>query len=508
MSTEASIPENLPQWVAAQRWYADKGSIPRFERIGGWRIDRPAVVITTHYLLDHGAGRATLYQVPLTERAEQLEGVLPVATIGDAGTASERFIYDAPADPAYAEALLEVMLSNSELADSSPEASAGTINTVSGHRQPGAAPVEVTGSHVLRGEQSNTSIIVDVVSGPPVIIKVFRALHHGENPDVTLQSAIAAAGSALVPRSIGAIEGSWSDSGRPNGRATGHLAFAQEFLPGVEDAWRVALQSAEADEDFTAKAHKLGVATAEVHSVLAAALPTRVATSADIDATLASMRLRHAAAEAEVPSLAEYHVAIEHIYEAARLASWPALQRIHGDYHLGQVLWVHGRGWVLLDFEGEPMRPMAERSELDLTLRDVAGMLRSFDYVAGSVAQNALVAASALAASAPAASASASASASATSPTDGPVSPAAAASSAVRWAEAARLAFMDGYTERSGFDLRAHRLLLDAFEIDKALYEAVYEARNRPAWIDIPVSAIGRLAAHDPASGVHNAEYI
>jgi maltokinase len=495
VSTETSIPENLPHWVAAQRWYADKGSIPRFERVGGWSIERDSVVITTHYLLDHGAGRATLYQVPLSERQSELEGSRPIATVGEAGSADERFIYDATADPVYAAALLDLMLSDSSLTTSTT----ATANPVEGHRQPNTADVDVTGSHVLRGEQSNTSIICDVTDGPPVIIKVFRALHHGDNPDVTLQSAIAAAGSTLVPRSIGSITGSWSDTGRTDGTAVGHLAFAQEFLPGVEDAWRVALQSAEANDDFTERAHKLGVATAEVHAVLASELPTRVASAADVDATLASMRGRLTAAVEQVPSLAPYRLAIEHIFEAARLAPWPAFQRIHGDYHLGQVLWVQGRGWVLLDFEGEPMRPMWERSELDLTLRDVAGMLRSFDYVAGSVQQSA-----ATSAETPETSALENESFDAleaeTAHSD--------SGAAVRWAGAARLAFMDGYIERSGFDLYAHRALLDAFEIDKALYEAVYESRNRPDWIAIPVSAIERLAQHDPATARSTAGYV
>ena len=132
------------------------------------------------------------------------------------------------------------------------------------------------------------------------------------------------------------------------------------------------------------------------------------------------------------------------------------MQRIHGDLHLGQVLWVPGRGWIILDFEGEPMRPMHERAREDFPLRDVAGMLRSFDYVAGSVTQS-------------------------------------HGRSVAEWALGARRAFLDGYISRSGTDLRANRSLLDAFEIDKALYEAVYEARNRPAWLSIPLAAIGRL---------------
>jgi maltokinase len=455
VSTDADLPESLSDWVAEQRWYADKGSVPRFERIGGWQIDGDGVTITTHYLLAHGQGRATLYQVPLTERAAPIEDATLVDTIDT--PAGLRYRYDATTDAAYAATLLQLMLDERQL-------DAGTdAEPVAGHRQPGAPDIRVTSARILSGEQSNTSIICQVSSGNPVIIKVFRALHHGDNPDVELQSAIAAAGSSLVPTSVGSLSGSWSDTGRPEGRAHGDLAFAQEFLPGVEDAWRVALDAAESNTDFRERAHALGVATAEVHAVLATALPTKPTEPADVSAILRSMRGRLAMAEAEVPALRDVHSRIEEIFAAAEAAVWPPLQRIHGDYHLGQVLWVKDRGWVLLDFEGEPLRPMDERSVPDITLRDVAGMLRSFDYVAGSVELGATV-------------------------IDGADTPPVA-----EWAAAARTAFTEGYVERSGADLLAHRELLDAFELDKALYETVYEARNRPGWLAIPTDAIQRL---------------
>jgi len=134
------------------------------------------------------------------------------------------------------------------------------------------------------------------------------------------------------------------------------------------------------------------------------------------------------------------------------------MQRIHGDYHLGQVLEVPDRGWVLVDFEGEPLRPLAERTLPDLALRDVAGMLRSFDYVAGSWEQTH------------------------------------SGRSATLWATRARTAFLEGYAEAAGRDPREDAVLLDALELDKALYEVVYEARNRPTWLSIPTAAIARIA--------------
>lgn len=455
----SEVPEYVSGWISAQRWYAAKGRTPQWERIGGFELDDPsgAARITVHLLLDHSAP-ALLYQVPLTERAVPLEG-LERALIGEFVVDGEtRYLYDGPHDPACATAIMRLILDE---AVARPDDGAPGL-AARGHTAPGTTALEIVSSRVLSGEQSNTSIIFDTVTldgepAEPVICKVFRSLHHGENPDVTLLSALAGAGSTVVPRSVGHITGQWRDIGEPTGLAHGHLAFAQEFLPGVQDAWRVALQAAEAGEDFTDRARTLGQATADVHLMLARALPTKETGSSDIDAVVASMRQRFEQAAAEVPTIARYRDALQSVYASVLSSVWPPMQRIHGDFHLGQVLAVPGRGWVILDFEGEPLRPMSERAENDSPLRDVAGMLRSFDYVAGSVAQ---------------------------AHPELPVT---------EWASAARRAFLDGYISRSGRDLRANRALLDAFEIDKALYEAVYEARNRPGWLSIPTAAIERL---------------
>ena len=168
-----------------------------------------------------------------------------------------------------------------------------------GHRG-GATPSpgSLLSSRVLTGEQSNTSIIlelVDALGAPsnPLICKLFRVLHHGENPDVVVQSALAAAGSTRVPQSVGNVVGQWPDAGAPDGVARGHLAFAQEFLPGVDDAWRVALAAVASGADFTEQARSLGQATAEVHATLAQAMSTRTATDEDVAALTRSMRARH-----------------------------------------------------------------------------------------------------------------------------------------------------------------------------------------------------------------------
>lgn len=459
------VPDYLESWIQNQRWYAGKGRAPEFDLIGSFDLastDGSGARLRVDLVLDH-AEHPVLYQVPLTERDEPLVGgekslIAAVTAVGaEHGVEQDatHYLYDGPHDPAFAAAMLRLILDESTLTDAS-----GT-STVFGHRDLDA-DLRIVSSKVLGGEQSNTSIIyvtttADGTPAMPVICKLFRALHDGDNPDVELTGVLGAAGSTVVPRVVGHLTGQWSDTAKLDGVATGHLAFAQEFLPGTEDAWRVAVRAAEEHEDFSERARALGVTTAEMHETLAAALPSAATTPADIASIVESMRRRFELATREVPSLVEHRDELERVYERAIASPWLPLQRIHGDYHLGQVLSVAERGWVVLDFEGEPLRPMNERNSLDSPLRDVAGMLRSFDYVAGSFAL------------------------------------AHPGESVADWTTASRHAFVDGYIERSGHDIRAHRAVLDAFEIDKALYEAIYEARNRPAWLSIPTDAITRL---------------
>lgn len=448
---EHSPLEHIAPWLVSQRWFASKGRLPRLELIGSWQMPSDDARVFTHLVMDFSGRVPVLYQVPVTERSEPLDGaesaLIAEIELADGQTG---YLYDGPHDPAYAMALLRLISSNGEAATHGATAHGQSFGEI--------AISDIVSSRVLRGEQSNTSIIYHVVTEngiDRVICKVFRALHNGENPDVVLQAALAASGSLNVPHSIGCVVGEWNDIGQATGRATGHLVFAQEFLSGSEDAWRFALRSAEDGEDFTARAYSLGAVTAEVHGLLADSFGTAAPRQDQIDATLESWRSRLFLAIDEVPAVEEFRETIEALYESTASIDWPALQRVHGDYHLGQVLLAADGHWVLLDFEGEPLRPMEERSVPDFTLRDVAGMLRSFDYVAGSLGST---------------------------------------EEARDWTRASRNAFLSGYIDASGVDLRDHRELLDAFEMDKALYEAVYEARNRPDWLSIPLTALGRLA--------------
>lgn len=443
----------LATWMPRQRWYAGKGRLPSLRLVSWWDlpVDLPrdsGVRVRTFLVADEGALPSVLYQIPVVSRPTEDVHAHADHIIGspEPGTT---FI-DGPHDPAYAAALLSLVTQGG--------IGEGPRTIATGHPTT-AVPDEPRVATVISGEQSNTSLLYQG-AGMPIICKVYRQLQTGFNPDIELQNALAAAGSAHVPRSVGWVDGTWPDLATAQGTATGSLASAQEFIPDVEDGWRAALRAAARSHDLTEQARTLGVATAEVHVSLAELFPTRESDADDRTETAATWRRRLAIAIAEVPAIAEQRAGIEAVYERALEIAWPRLQRIHGDYHLGQVLLVPERGWVLLDFEGEPLRPMSERVQLDLALRDVAGMLRSFDYVAGSLRLD---------------------------------DPERSAETVRAWALAARTAFLEGYSRESGADLEALGPLLAALELDKAVYEAIYESRNRPTWVSIPLRAIATL---------------
>ncbi|BDV30964.1 maltokinase N-terminal cap-like domain-containing protein [Microbacterium terricola] len=448
----------LAAWMPRQRWYAAKGRPPSLRLISWWDFpaDDQDARVRTYLVADEGALPVVLYQVPVVARPTTTVTASGAHVIGspEPGTT---FI-DGPHDPAYVGALMGLVLGGGTV--SGPHATATGHPLVAADDDEG--PVS---AHVLNGEQSNTSLIAPATaSRPAVICKIFRQVNQGRNPDIELQTALAGAGSPHIAPAVGWVEGTWLDPGAAQQTVGGSLAFAQRFFSGVEDAWRVALRAAADGTPFDREAHALGRATADVHLSLAHLFPTRPAEPRDVDGFAETWRRRLSIALAEVPAIAERRTAIEAVYARASSAR-PTLQRIHGDYHLGQVLHTEN-GWVLLDFEGEPMRPIRERVRPDAALRDVAGMLRSFDYVAGSIRL------------------------------DDPARPAAAVRA---WVDAARAAFLAGYAEATGDPLDADDPLLAALELDKAVYEAIYEARNRPTWVTIPLRAIGRLAATHPA---------
>ncbi|WP_111718515.1 phosphotransferase [Homoserinimonas sp. OAct 916] len=457
MATAEPIAEALAGWMRRQRWFVGAGGEPSLRIVASVPLppagdaEAADVDVAIHFIADETESPAVLYQVPVTGRRvkpEALDHGLIGTVTDDQG--HRVHLFDGPEDPAFAHRLLHLIVRGEGVSGDRAQVRGVAV---------APWPFENLTSEVLRGEQSNTSIVYTPGGGGrglPAICKLFRMVHHGDNPDVVLQSALFEAGSHSVPTILGSVAGQWPDPSRPGGRAHGHLAFAQQFLEGAGDAWRLALDAVNDSSDFSVSARQMGVATADIHETLGRVLPTSAATPADIADVIRSWRARFDAAVREVPELETFRGPIEHLYEKARVLPWPSLQRIHGDLHLGQILALADGTWVIIDFEGEPMRALAERSLPDVPLRDIAGMLRSFDYAAAS----------------------------------GP-----GHTEHADWARSCRMAFLDGYAWRSGWDIDDDRLLLDAFEVDKALYEVVYEARNRPDWLAIPVSALRRLAA-------------
>src|SRR5579875_941400 len=186
-------PAALTEWMTRQRWFANHAADPALTVVGSFPLHAHGLDATTLLVQDHSPDAAALYQVPLARR--------PGAA--DALEVDGAAVVDGPRDPAWAATLLELALGGGT-------AGAGGTATALGTRLGWQGPPPaVTSARVLSGEQSNTSVIIttaapDGDAGPTVIVKVFRALHHGENPDVVLQSAIAAAGSRRVPATYGA----------------------------------------------------------------------------------------------------------------------------------------------------------------------------------------------------------------------------------------------------------------------------------------------------------------
>ncbi|MFI9549021.1 maltokinase [Streptomyces sp. NPDC052016] len=292
---------------------------------------------------------------------------------------------------------------------------------------------------LLEAEQSNTS----VVYGDAFILKVFRRIQPGVNPDLEVPVALAGQGCGRVPAPV-----AWFRTTDPQDATLGVL---QPFLPDASDGWTLALNALAHGDDFAVEAEALGGATAEVHLALAAAFPA--APQGDNARTAAAMTERLETAAHHVAALRPYVPGLTTAFGALAVCDpGPPAQRIHGDLHLGQVLRA-GREWFVIDFEGEPSRPLAERRSAHSPVRDIAGMLRSFDYAARQRR---------------------------------PWRP--------EWARRCREAFCAGYAARAGWDPRKKHALLRAYETDRAVYEVLYEARHRPDWLPVPMAAIERLA--------------
>lgn len=452
------LPALLPDWLTRQRWFGAKGRPVR-----SWSIAAVTPLIASgDPLLDHvliqvvfddGLGVTEQHYQLLVGRSGTSRVDLEHATLG---VIDGVVAYDGLCDPRITDWLLEAIRSGRD---------------VDGLRfvpEPEAKIAEGFHGRVLGVEQSNTS----VSWGDRSILKLFRRVLPGLNPDLELHRALRSVDSNEVAALQGAIEG--VVDGAPI-----TLGLLQDFAANSADGWSMALASVRdllgeadlrADEvggDFAGEASRLGETVAVVHDELRRALGETEQDARDLAAT---WHRRLGNTMAEVPVLAPYVDAIRATYDAvAGLGAPLATQRVHGDLHLGQTLRTP-RGWLLIDFEGEPAAPLSERVRPDVALRDVAGMLRSFDYAAfHQILQREPSAFEDLA-------------------QDSQLT-----WRANEWADRNRTAFCEGYALRAGLDPRDQRALLRALELDKAVYELLYETRSRPAWAPIPLASIARL---------------
>ncbi|MEV0378437.1 phosphotransferase [Nonomuraea sp. NPDC050643] len=436
------LDELLAAWIGRQRWFGGKG-----RPIDELSIDADVELTSglRHLIVAvWQEGSRERYQLLLGERTD-LPDRLKHALIG---TVDDRHLYDAAHDPDRTGWLLDGMARDE------------TRSGLRMRRVPGAEIDTSPRSLVLGAEQSNTSLVY----GDAYICKLFRRLIPGVNPELEIVTALAARNAPHIAQPYG-----WIETDLDGTDTT--LAIMQEFLSNSNDGWDLALASvrdlyalmpevpaAEAGGDFAAESLRLGAATARVHQELAAAFPTDVIETHELKRMAEGFRRRLGRAVAEVSELRAYVSAVEDAYHQVELLTNEVpVQRVHGDYHLGQVMRTT-TDWVVLDFEGEPGQPLAERKALSSPLRDVAGMLRSFDYAARHLLAG--------------------------NPRAQELEP-----RATEWADRNRAAFLDGYAEGGGVITRTDAALLRAFELSKAVYEVVYEARNRPTWITIPLSA-------------------
>ncbi|SFO89016.1 maltokinase [Geodermatophilus dictyosporus] len=453
MST--ALTELLRDWMPHQRWFGGKGREWAEVTEEGFFLSRTEPVVSVHRVrVGYTDGATETYLVPLSWRAHP-EEELSSAFIGAVpGADRENYAYDAMRDRDATVPWLTHLVA------------ASTVGPMHFHPAGVASIPDGAPGDIVSTEQSNTSLVY----GQDAIFKLFRRLEPGLNPDVEIHDALRRTENKHIAPLLGHIE-----IDEP-GAEPATAAMLQTFVRGASDGWRLATASVRdlyaegdlhADEvggDFAADSERLGAATASVHADLAQVLPSEPADREWFGATAQAMAARLEQALAVVPQLEEHLAGLRAVY--ARVADSPETvlrQRVHGDLHLGQVLRT-ATGWVVLDFEGEPARPLAERRQLDSPLRDVAGMLRSFDYAA----RHMLV--------------------------EQPGDPQ-RAYRAQEWAVRNRGAFCTGYSAASGMDPCGDSPLLRAFEADKAVYECVYEARNRPHWLMIPLHSLSRLTA-------------
>jgi maltose alpha-D-glucosyltransferase/alpha-amylase len=481
----------LRAFLERQRWFAAKSRRLESARVEDWaalRAEPPLVLLLVRADEDR-------YYVPVALGRPPADASRVIAPLGDAT------LFDAHWEPGFGHCLLEAIASRRTL-----PASRGAFRCapVEPWDSPSWDELERAPATPHAGEQSNTSIFFD----RRLILKSIRRLQPGLNPDFEMTRFLTARGFAHVPRLAGWAE--YAGEGEPT-----TVALLQQFVANQGDGWAHTLarlgrfcdtldagasppadlerQVAARAPDLLAEIHELGAVTGELHVALASdpslpAFAPEPITRGDAgrwarslvgetdrlsaDLTAAAARLPESA-QAALRSVFEARARIEPVADGLFLLAEGGTHKIrcHGDFHLGQVLRTR-ESFVVIDFEGEPARPLDERRAKHCPLRDVAGMLRSFDYAVHA----------ALAAR-----------------------PAGQSERLRPWLEAwerlASRAFLDGYVMAAGkspvrllpSSAEGVRRACAAFELEKACYELRYELNNRPDWISIPLAGISRI---------------
>lgn len=423
-------------------------------------------------------GGTEQYHVPLSGY-DEIEDRIAHAYVGAVDTGQgTRHLYDAVHD----REAMRVWLDGFVAAERTGTSDVGGMRF---HRVPGGERLDpALVSSPMTGEQSNSSARFDDTA----IMKLFRKVSPGINPDIEIHEELTRGGSEYIAHLYG-----WVDID-VDGEVL-QLAMLQEFLSTATDGFELAVASVrtlladpeqrveDSGGDFAGEAARLGEALAEVHALLRDRFPAARRGAGSTGELARAMSARLESVRRAVPEVDSHAPRIQRLYDAVAALDGLDVQRVHGDLHLGQTLRT-SRGWRIVDFEGEPGRPFAERSLPDSPWRDVAGMLRSFDYAAAIIEMS-------------------------MSPADEDTDDEQGLrpERAREWSARAREHFVAAYFAaadgaRGGADEApphpdgARRVLLDAYVADKAVYEVLYETRNRPSWVGIPLDALARVGGN------------
>jgi maltokinase len=451
--------ESLRAWIASQRWYGAKA-----RAIAGLEIvECPTLLLEDPLALltlvqtRFATGMHELYQLPLVLVGEDESLPCPLlpepAPIASGGGLSA---YDGLADAGPAWELLRRIGGGEEI-----ETEQGRFTF---HGSEALAALDGTESVRLIGvEQSNSSIVFD----DRFVLKLFRKLEPGINPELEMLRFLAGHGFEQIATLHG-----WYDYDGMALAAT--LGVVQTFLEGAVGGWELALEEiAREPETFLGRLGSLGQVTAAMHTVLASDAgdpafspeePSQEALSlltATVDEDIERIFVRLPDNPDVAPIIGRGQDVRERLAARAQIGIGGRVIRTHGDYHLGQTLRT-AEGWTIIDFEGEPARPLPERRQKRSPLRDVAGMLRSFAYVTSAAEMMAQ------------------------------------RKAPEGFEQRAREHFLSQYLEHVDPTLlpageAAIANLLSIYELEKAIYELQYELNNRPDWVSIPVAGIRRL---------------